>query len=102
MTSGTFPGQRKFPVSLFKGSQSTQESKVWGIGTDVPAGHSRGTVRSQWCSGEGELAGCEPTSPSFHLGSTGGVASRKGSLRVKSLICTMWPIEESQKKHQEI
>lgn len=34
MTSGTFPGQRKFPVSLFKGSPVHWESQVWGIDTD--------------------------------------------------------------------
>lgn len=38
MTSGIFPGQRKFPVSLFKGShRPAQENLVSGT-ADFPAG----------------------------------------------------------------
>lgn len=52
MTSGTFPGQREIPVSLFKGSPVHSGGQVWGIDTDFSAAGTGGK-KSQECGGSG-------------------------------------------------
>lgn len=76
MTSGTFSGQRKFPVSLFKGSHGPLKSAVLGIGTDFPADgqetecQAEGTVVMESCPDA-----WEHVCPEFHVGCTGRVGN---------------------------
>ena len=75
MTSGTFPGQRKFPVSLFKGSPRPLGRARFGahVGGQGRQRQTRGAVRSGSCPAPRELA-----APEFHLGNPDGVGSQEG------------------------
>lgn len=57
MTSRTFPGQRKFPVSLFKGSCGPFRRAVSGIRTHLPAGRQE---RQSQAGGVGRGVGSCP------------------------------------------
>lgn len=82
MTSRTFSGQRKFPVSLFKGSHGPLKSAVLGIGTDFPA-----DGQETECQAEGavvmkavQMLGSMSV-PNFMWGALAGLEIKKRSLQ---------------------
>lgn len=85
MTSGTFPGQRKFPVSLFRGSHrsSSGEQGFRPRGTDFPARgletqSGAGVVRQGWGAAK-RLA--SPSVPNFKWGALAWLGVKEGSLQ---------------------
>lgn len=82
MTSGTFPGQRKFPVSLFKGSQGpAQENRVSGREAQASLLMGRrGRVRLvvEWGAAKRLVS---TSVPNFIWGTLAWLEVKKGSLQ---------------------
>lgn len=100
-----FPGQRKFPVALFKRKPGPLRSallfRALAQISLLMSRRGRARLGVQW-----EWVGIKKWS--LQLMAFIGVHSqtvkrwRIVDLGGKLLMCTMWLIEESQKKHQEI